>query len=223
MIIYNLDEYISTYKDLKRDFKLRSSNNYVEFVTANGNKMYYNKSNKFSKGLYLFSLVKKDVNKFLEENGEVEPYEELPVNYHNLDYDTKNKTIGIDINNAYWSVAYLKGYISENTYQKGISKKEFKAIRLSALSTLGKGKVYKVYKEGKYSYDEVHKLDERLQDLYDDIRYTTYGVMRECAELLDNDFCSWKTDCVFFKDTKSNRKKVIELLESFGLEWKIEE
>ncbi len=222
MIIHNIDEYISTYKSLKRDFKLRSSNNYVEFVTANGNKLFYNKSNKFSKGLYLFNLVKRDVFNYLEECGEVEPYEELPVNHHNPEYDLKTKTIGIDINNAYWSVAYLKGYISENTYLKGISKKEFKPIRLSALSTLGKGKVYRVYKDGKYSHDEVHHLDERLQDIYDDIRYTTFGVMRECAELLQDDFCCWKTDCIFFKDTKENRKKVTDLLENFGLECKVE-
>lgn len=222
MIIYNIDEYISTHVKLKRDFKIRKSANYVEFVTADGQKLYYNKSNKFTKGLYLFRMVKLDIQNYLEEFGSVEVYDELPVNYSNEDYNKKHPTIGMDINNAYWSIAYLKGYISENTYLKGISDKTFKPIRLSALSSLGKERCYKVYKSGEYVGDEIAKYDKDLQDIYNDIRFTTYAVMRECADALKKDFCCWKTDCIMFKDTDENKTIVADIIEGYGLEWKLE-
>lgn len=224
MVVKDIDIYIKNYTTLKRDFKIRKSKNYVEFVTDNGRRLFYNKSTTFSKGLFLFRMVNSDIKKFIEENGSVEPYQDLPVNYYNKNYDVAtNKTIGIDINNAYWSVAYLKGYISEKTYKRGLSNKDLKSVRLSTLSSLGKEKVYKVYEKGKYKHDEVHKYNKTLQDIYNDIRFCTYAVMYECAELLQDDFYCWKTDCINFKDTPKNREVVKELIESYGLECKIEE
>ena len=222
MIVKNIDEYIQNYTLLKRDFKLRQSPNFAEFVTSSGRKLFYNKSDKFSKGLFLFRMVNRDVAKYIEEYGDVEPYQIMPTNHFNNEYNKDNTTIGIDINNAYWSVAYLKGYISENTYNKGLAKDGIKAVRLSALSSLGKEKVYKVFEKGVYKHDEVHNFDFSLQELYRDIRYSTYAIMYECAELLQNDFHSWNTDCINFKDTQENRKLVTDLIEGYGLSCKIE-
>ena len=147
MVVKDIDIYIKNYTTLKRDFKIRKSKNYVEFVTDNGRRLFYNKSTTFSKGLFLFRMVNSDIKKFIEENGSVEPYQDLPVNYYNKNYDVStNKTIGIDINNAYWSVAYLKGYISEKTYKRGLSNKDLKSVRLSTLSSLGKEKGIKYMK-----------------------------------------------------------------------------
>jgi len=224
MISHNLDLKIENYKKLKRDFKIRKSHNYIEFVFPSGKKVFQNKSTKFAKGLFLFRMVKKDVLNYIDANEEVEPYDKLPVNYHNKDYDFAKDIIGIDINNAYWRVAFLKGYISEKTYEKGIEdKKGFKAIRLSALSSLGRERTYEVFVKGIFSHDEVHPEDKKLKNIYDDIRFSTFGVMLECSELLGNDFHSWKTDCINFYDTETNRKKVIDFFESYNLEWKIEE
>ena len=223
MIVFNIDSTISNYKKLKRDFKIRKSANYTEFVYPSGKRVFQNKSDKFRKGLFLFRMVKKDIMNYLEEYGEIEPYDNLPVNYQNSDYNKDNKTIGIDIDNAYWRIAYLKDYISEKTYFRGIEqKKELKAVRLSALSSLGRARTYEVYIKGEYAHDEVHPKDLRLQNIYNDIRFSTFGVMYECSQILGNDFCSWKTDCINFKDTKDNRKKVIDTLEAYNLEWKIE-
>ena len=126
------------------------------------------------------------------------------------------------MDNAYWTMAYLKGYISENTYTKGLEKKDLKPIRLSALSTLGKGKTYKVYKEGEYECDEIVKGNKELENFYLDIRYTTYGVLLEIANELGDDFYCWKTDCIFFTDTKENIELVRNRLDEFGLTSKIE-
>lgn len=222
MIISDVDSVVKNYTDLKKSFKIRSSSNYVELITSTGQKIYHNKNEKFKGGLYLFQMVKKDVEKYLAKHGGVEPYDELPVNYANQNYDYDKDTIGMDINNAYWSVAKLKGYISRKTYNKGIEKEGLKTIRLSSLSSLGKTRVYKCYTDGVYTHDESVNGDVSLQNVYLDIRYSTYGVMMEVAELLGDDFCCWKTDCIFFTDTEDNRWMVKSAIESYGLECKVE-
>jgi hypothetical protein len=222
MIVNNINEIIENYKQLKKSFKVRESANYIELVTSTGQKIYQNKSKRFTGGLYLFGMVKKDIKNYLEENGEVEPYEELPVNYINKEFNYEKDVIGMDINNAYWHVALLKGYITENTYEKGLEKEGLKSIRLASLSSLGKSRIYNCYENGEHTDDEQVKTNHSLQNVYLDIRYSTYGVMREIAQELGEDFCSWKTDCIFFHDTFNNREKVRAIIESYGLECKIE-
>ena len=161
-------------------------------------------------------------NQLIKEYGLVEPHTELPVNYYNKNYDLDNKTIGIDINNAYWSIAYLKNYITKKTFLRGLQSKEFKPIRLSALSSLGKPRVWKVYESGSHRRNEITEGNKELQDVYLDIRYTTYAVMQEIADALGKNFHSWKTDCVFFKETKENKLLVETILDGYCLEYKME-
>lgn len=223
MKIENSKSFIETYIHLKKSFKVRSSTNITEIVTSTGQKIYEHKNQRFKEGLYLFGMVKRDVLNYIAENGSIEPYMELPVNYANQKFNYDNNVIGLDIDNAYWSVAKLKGYISKKTYDKGLEQKDgMKSIRLSCLSTLGKSRVYNVYEDGIYIGDEKVKEDTELQDIYNDVRFSTYGVMLEISELLGEDFCCWKTDCIFFKDTIENRNKATMIIESYGLNCKIE-
>ena len=211
MIVNNIDKLFKNYISLGKSFKIRKSANYTELVTSAGDKIYQNKNDKFKGGLFLFGMVKRDIKDYLYKNGkDIDVYEELPVNYQNENFDKTKKIIGIDIDNAYWSVAKLKKYITLKTYRKGLEKKEYKTIRLSSLSSLGKER------------DESINGDKTLRKIYNDIRYSTYGVMKEVAEELGNDFESWKTDCVFFNDTKENRVIVTEIIEGYGLSCKIE-
>lgn len=219
----NHKDYLNHLIRLKKDFKIRESVNYAEIVGSDGEKVISTKNNQFLKGLYLFAMVKRDIQRYIDENGYITPYDELPVNYTSDIFDLDNKkVVGMDMDNAYWTIAYLKGYISENTYNKGLEKKEFKPIRLSALSTLGKGKTYKVYKSGEYKFDEIAKANKELENFYLDIRYSTYGVLLEIANELGDDFHSWKTDCIFFNDTKDNISLVRKRLDEFGINSKIE-
>jgi hypothetical protein len=219
----NCETYLKHLTRLKKDFRYRESINYTEIVKSNGQKVISTKNNQFAKGLYLFSMVKRDIERYIKENGYIIPFQKLPVNFKNSDFSKNiDKVVGIDIDNAYWTMAWLKGYISENTYKKGLEKKEFKPIRLSALSTLGKGKTYKVFEAGKYIKDEVVKKDIELENFYLDIRYSTYGVLSEVANDLGEDFYCWKTDCIYFFETKQNKELVRNALESYGFDCKIE-
>ena len=207
-------------KKLKKDFKTRKSSNYQEVVMTHvKQKIIFNHNSEVSKGLCLFRMVMKDINNYIEDQGYVEPDDELPVNFTNENYKD-GELIAIDLDHAYWRVAFLKEYISKNTYKKGLERNEFKTIRLSALSTLGKSIVYDVYVNGKFSHKEMEEEDEYLQDFYKDIRFTTYNVMKETGEMLGEDFHSYKTDCIYFNDTPHNREIVIKQLESYNLLWK---
>ena len=222
MIISDFTGFIENYTKLKKSFKIRESSNYVEIVHFSGKKLYHNKNKKFSEGLYLFRMVKYDIKNYLKNN-ELKLYQELPVNFFNNEYNKKNNTIGIDIDNAYWSVAFLKGYITEKTYNKGLEKEGLKSIRLSTLSTLGKKRIYKVFINGEYTHDEEKNESEKLQLVYNDIRFSTYGVMYELSEILQEDFYCWKTDCIFFKNTNKNIEIVKKHINNYGLTCKIEE
>ena len=217
----DLNKKLSQYKHLKRNFRVRESMNYAEIVNESGQKIIYNKNKKFMDGLFLFAMVNRDIKKYIEESGGVIPVKELPVNATNPKYKHKS-AVGVDINNAYWSIACLKGYISYKTYSKGLEKDEYKVIRLSALSSLGKDKMYKVYEKGEYAHNEIDKGSNAHQDIYLDIRHTTYSIMDEIANTLGEDFYCWKTDCIFFHDTKENIELVMSSINDFGLESKVE-
>lgn len=186
-------------------------------------RLLFNENSQFTSGLFLFKMVRNDIDNYIEQNGYVEPLETLPVNYINKEYNLKENTIGVDLNHAYWRVAFLKGYITEKTYLKGLGSDKYKPIRLSALSTLGRSKTYDVYEKGEFVHQEVSKPNQDLIDLYNDIRYTTFSIMKEIADTLKEDFYCWKTDCVYFKDLKRNRKIVSEILEDYDLPYKFEE
>jgi len=209
-------------KKLKKSFKSRKSTNYQEIIFGDKSKVVFNSDNKFKSGIFLFSMVRSDINKYIQKNGYVTPYDEFPVNYINTQYN-KGNLIGVDINNAYWSVAYLKDYISEKTFLKGLEKKEYKSIRLSALSTLGAKKVYRIYEKGEYVKDELHSPNKEIRKFYDDIRFSTFAIMYELSLQLNNDFESWKTDCINFYNTPENIKLVTDHITDYGLQCKIEE
>jgi len=112
------------------------------------------------------------------------------------------------------------GIIRNETYIKGLDD-DFKTVRLSALSTLGKGKDYYVIKDGKIT-NEVVKIgvDEAMDTLYKVIRYTCYEYMNVIKEMLKEDFVCYRTDCVYYVDTKENRKLVRDYFKNMKMSFK---
>ena len=219
----DVDKHLSLITKFRKDFKLRRSPNFTEIeMTHSKQKLIFNDNQDFRKGLYLFSQVRKDVNDWLKENSNNIQLTSLPVNLTNSEYDKNNSTIAIDLNHAYWRIAFLKGYIKEKTYDKGLQEKMPKSVKLATLSTLGRPKTYDIYKLGKYSHSEKTESNNTLMDIYNDIRQSTYRVMEEISTKLNNDFFCWRTDCIYFKNTEENCKKVIDIIESNNIGWKYE-
>jgi hypothetical protein len=151
-------------------------------------------------------MVQNDVRNFLNIN----PYIDIPPKVNTIEfnykYDDEIGTItATDLDHAFWRIAYVKGYITKSTYTKGLPTSG-KAIRLASLSVLGRGKKFDRYVDGEFKETVVVKQsDQTLQKVYVDIRLSCYYMMYELSKILKNDFESWKTDCIYYRDTPENR------------------
>lgn len=171
-------------------------------------------------GMWVFRSVMSDVRVYIE-NKRIRAKERLPVNFWNSKIDNvKGKITATDVDHAYWRIAYLEGVISEKTYKKGLEIKD-KSLRLAALANLSSSKEYQIISEGQVTNKTVTlRYDPILQKVYNNIRFTCYEHMMNMANLLGDDFICYKTDCIYYRDTKANREKVQIYLDSVGLEWK---
>ena len=179
------------------------------FVFSNQKKR---EAKNFKAGMFLFGMVRKDAKKYVSEHLIKLPKKEKSIIY-NDDFraeDLTKKICATDLNHAYWRIAFNLGIISENTYLRGLDNR-FKQTRLAALSTLGRRKSYLVIKDGNIIDDMVIvEGDEILAKAYLLIRYTCYKYMNDVKKLLGKDFLAYKTDCIYYIDTESNREKVMQ-------------
>lgn len=202
---------------------LRSGNFSSEIIWDGKSYMFPSKGNarSYKKGLFLFGMVRKDAKAFLKGGGNIKVPKKYPVNDYNENFSKLDeKMTGTDLNHAYWRIAFNLGIISKNTYFKGLDD-EFKVVRLSALSTLGKGKDYFVIKDGIIT-NEVVKigLNEDMDNLYKAIRYTCFKYMQNLKKMLKDDFICYRTDCVYYVDTKDNRKIVRDYFKKEKMSYK---
>lgn len=177
------------------------------------------KQDSFKKGMFLFGMVRKDSKAYLKQYDVILPKQYGQIEYRQGRFDEKmmGKVTGTDLNHAYWRIAYNLGIISEHTYTKGLND-EFKAVRLAALSTLGANKKYQKIKDGEL-VDEYKVIvgDEDLQSIYKLIRYTCYRYMNKVKRMLGHDFLCYKTDAIYYIDTKENRKLVRDFFKKNNL------
>jgi hypothetical protein len=226
-----------------RDFKPKNKEKYLlDLIERNGGNGYIRKGNfsseivwdsksyifptkgeakTYKKGLFLFGMVRKDAKNFIKNGGKVRLPKKYPVNEYNQTFlKLEEKMTGTDLNHAYWRIAYNMGIITKNTYLRGLDD-EFKVVRLAALSTLGKGKDYFVIKDGVIT-NEVIKIgvDDDMDRLYKAIRFTCYKYMQVIKKMLKGDFICYRTDCVYYVDTKDNRAMVREYFKEQGMSYK---
>lgn len=171
--------------------------------------------------LHIFRLVKLDCERFLSKREKIRLEKKLPVNYVKYDnYTNTEKITATDLNNAYWTIAHQLGYISEETYKKGLQKK-LKEVRLSALSNLGIDKHYVKIIKGEISKQEtLVRGDRNLKELYENVRNTCFKHMMNASKLLGKDFIAYKTDCIYYKDTRTNRRIVQKYFNEQELKYK---
>jgi hypothetical protein len=216
---------ISQLMKRKQSFLLRQ-NNYMTTIIHGHKEIAF--PNRHEGGfkinqLWVFRSVKKDAVAFLKANPGYSMPEKLPVNRYNYDCTaTDDELTGTDINSAYWTIAFKIGVISGRTYNLA-GAEEYKVVRLAALAVLGKDKPFLRYEKGskvRNEYVIVKDGVEGLQNLYRAIRYTCYLHMDAIAKMLGNDFESYKTDCIYYKDTPENRAIVHDYLSKEGFSFK---
>lgn len=200
-------------------YKLRLGSECTEILFYDTLFVFTSTKNFPRKKLFLFNLVKKDVQKFIKKYGNVE----LPVNYsstyYNLNYEHE-RSIGIDLNHAYWRIAYVKGLISQKTYDYGLHP-ECKALRLATLSVLGREKKFVDKNVENPKEYIVQEFSKPLNDVFKYIRLVCFSMMNSLANKLGPDFDCWRTDCIYFHDTPINRKVVTDYFDKKNMPYKI--
>jgi len=174
-----------------------------------------------TRGMFLFGMVRRDAKLFIKSGKTIKVPKKYPTNEYNDNFDKFGfKMGGTDLNHAYWRIAFNLGIISKSTYEKGLED-DFKVVRLSALSTLGKGKDYFVIKDGNVT-NEVVKIgyNEDMDNLYKAIRYTCFKYMQILKKMLKDDFICYRTDCIYYVDTPENRKMVRDYLKEQNMSMK---
>jgi hypothetical protein len=176
------------------------------------------KQQAFKTGMFLFGMVRKDAKAYLNKNKIKLPKKHSQIEYNgSFNEELFGNVTGTDLNHAYWRIAYNLGIISDHTYMKGIDDK-FKSVRLAALSTLGADKKYRIIHNGKITNDyKIIEGDLSLQQIYKLIRYSCYKYMNEVKVILGQDFLCYKTDAIYYIDTKENRKKVRDFFKQKNL------
>lgn len=209
----------------KKDFIIRKTKYYTSIIYDNQEIIYRSKDKDYQfpiNQMFLFNMVRKDAMKFLEENPNFEIPNKLPTNSTNLQYDNSYGEItGTDIDSAYWTIAYKIGIISERTYNKA-NEINAKVTKLASLAILGRTKAYFRYEKGEKIKEPIliYPKNEKLKDLYRAIRYNCYFIMGELAQILGSDFEAYRTDCIYYRDTRENRAIVHGFLDDNGFTYK---
>lgn len=195
-------------------------------ITTKHTKYIYLYGKNFPKSkIFLFSMVKRDADGWLK----AKPHYAMPnikqPKRENDDYDwNKGRLVGFDLNHAFWRIAYTHKIIRKSTYEKGLDENiNCKAIRLATISVLGREKKTTYYENGVQKEKIVlSETDRKLNMIYHYVRFYCYTVMDEVAqELPSEDFESYNTDCIYFRDSKANRKLADTIFASHNLQYKI--
>lgn len=207
----------------KHNFLIRKGSEVNQIIFGENHYLFATENKNFPKSkLYLFKMVNDDVKKFIDNN----PFIDLPpqkkIKDYNYDYDDEVGTItGTDLDHAYWRIAYVKGYISKNTYEHGIKDEKSKTIRLATLGVLGTEQKFDRYIDGEYVETIVHRKENKaMKMVYKDIRLTCFFMMYELSIQLGEDFESWNTDCIYYRDSVENRKIVHEFFDMHNMLYK---
>lgn len=199
----------------------------ITYIGFGGDVYAHSTNPSFNKGLFLFGMVKKDFAAWLEKNPNPVFEESYRPVFENRTTGPKRTTkqYSYDINHAYWRVAYLSGYISENTYNHGLRLKEkdenMKQLYCMAMSVQGQEKKLDAFKGNKPTGKHITlSKNQPMKDMYTDVRNKTYKIMDELAYQLKEDFISYNIDCITFYNRK-NCMFVKDYLTSKNLTFKI--
>ena len=211
--------------ELKENAYIKRGTFSTEIIWGNKSFIYPSINKKdygvFRAGLFLFGKVRQEAKEFLRKNPTFKlPKEERSILY-NDDVPISNvKVCATDLNHAYWRIAYNLGIVSFATYKRGLPTK-FKNVRLASLSTLGMGRTFRQINFGKISNTTTTFGDDLdLQRVYKLIRFTCFKHMTKVKRLLGDDFIAYKTDCIYYVDSKKNRELVNEYFDKNSLTYK---
>lgn len=231
--ISNFDRYLSMYENSKSEFLVISYGVTRKLMYGKYSFIFNGLKGEIKpKGTHLINLLKKDLDKLLlgTYNPETDTYEnklkplKIPekkpfltfIHHKNLDwFGIGQEALAIDINHCYWRTIYLLGRITEETYNKGIEKSEYKDGRLIAVGTLGKILTVKKYKDGIKIGEYIDDRDyKKYGGFFWEVICKVYTLLVELWQTLKEDFLMFLTDCVVIDPCKKDL--VVSIMEKHG-------
>lgn len=215
---------IEQLKKQKKSFYVRQTKNVTTIIcdgVETNFKNYKEKPLFPIQQLFIFKMVNEDALRWLKMNPDYPCNQKLPTNAYNYNYELDyGNLVGTDITSAYWYIAHRIGLISNKTFLKLLDPK-YKTTKLASLAVLGRQMVFDEYVDGKLLPEKaiLKNQNTSLVAIYRHIRYECYRHMIEMSMLLGRDFFCYKTDCIYYRDTEANKKKVADYLNAEGLDF----
>jgi hypothetical protein len=194
-----------------KDFYYTATNSTVIIRQDNCRYIYSDTDSYNYRSLHLFTKVRKEILKNIEEKKIVVPHVQSgDVDYyayskqlHDAKVDTAYEDVWeLDINMAYYNAAYNLGYISRDFYDecRGLDK----AMRLRLIGSIAILKTKFIYKEGRL--EDVQAISNPiLRSAWFNICKYVADAMRDMAKILGNDFLFYWVDGIVFKGAQHHQ------------------
>ena len=187
----------------KRDFEIVTEGSVERVFYKDKVYTYVDIKDTGGRGHHLSKIFMADVDKWLEANAVTQirydnNYREQMFNVDAIERSLGNQLVMVDINDCYWRTAYLLGYITEETYIKGMKTKAWKVGRNACIGSLSKSKVVTPYKNGEpqYKLRYVVKAKPEYQYIRNHIIWEVYNIFNELFMQFGNTFYMFLTDCL---------------------------
>jgi len=166
--------------------------------------VYVDLSDSGGRGHHLSKLFMNDIDKWLET--QKPPVMDANYMEQMFHVDAIEEVIGeavmmVDIDNCYWRTAFLLGYITEETYIKGLRNKNWKIGRNACIGSLCKSKTVLPFKAGVPDKKNRRVILPRAE--YQHIRNHIIGhifnLFNTMFQQMGYTFYMFLTDCVVFR------------------------
>ena len=155
------------------------------------------------RGHHLARIFMKDINDWLDKNAETQVkydsnYKEQMFNINAIEKSIGKQLVLVDINDCYWRTAHLLGYISEETYVKGMRMRAWKIGRNACIGSLCKARVELPYEKGVPNYKKRRVIRAKMEYQYirNHIIWHVYNIFNDMFLQFGNTFYMFLTDCL---------------------------
>lgn len=194
----NFYKWIKLLKQGGREFKTIEHGNVAKIFLNNGSQwLFIDKEDNPNKNIpVLCRMVAKNVKNYLSKK-EISIIKKctpiFEVNFKVLKKAKPNDLFyAVDLVACYWDIAFKKGFITKNTYQKGLLLKEERNI---ALGSLNKTIKEVTYKDGK-SYLVYSKSETSI--FWNEILHEVERIYYDLTKLVGlENYIAWETDCLY--------------------------
>jgi hypothetical protein len=189
---------------IKADFKFINEGSVERIVYGNRCFVWVDVNDSGGRGHHLSKMFMRDIDKWLETNKP--PVKDANYMEQMFHLDAIEEVIGeavmmVDINDCYWRTAYLLGYITEETYIKGLRHKDWKVGRNACIGSLCKSRTILPYKNG--VADRINRTIVLPRLEYQHIRNHIIGhifnLFNTMFQQMGYTFYMFLTDCVVFR------------------------